>query len=221
MLSRLKGIETTNPHQPVGSFFNFGYGFPFEGNWNSVRWRYIIRCNLFLWICFPVWRELKPEICAIVDNEVILWIWFPVWRELKHFVHPPVGRELREALDMLSRLKGIETWVHGPVSSLSAMSLDMVSRLKGIETLLRLFCILILHWCFGYAFPFEGNWNSAPPFWFSALALLALDMLSRLKGIETLVIKGLFIFLFINTLDMLSRLKGIETAHTHWHGSTT
>ena len=64
-----------------------------------------------------------------------------------------------QTLDTPSRLKGIET-------------LDTPSRLKGIETfvthghgeLLKYpLEVRIASSTFGYAFPFEGNWNSAPP----------------------------------------------------------
>ena len=61
------------------------------------------------------------------------------------------------SLDMLSRLKGIETLNLSRLLKLGVEALDMVSRLKGIET--------FLVWCvpyqarpaFGYGFPFEGN----------------------------------------------------------------
>ena len=85
---------------------------------------------------------------------------------------------------MLSRLKGIETPEPLFIRTQRLNTLDMLSRLKGIET---------CDWLvpekeavfFGYAFPFEGNWN---PFWIAVTSLarfLPLDMLSRLKGIET------------------------------------
>ena len=90
MLSRLKGIETCVPWQAESG-------------------------SLSLWICFPVWRELKQFIRVC-----------PCWHA---FV----------SLDMLSRLKGIETnsWIRFGIACLG--SLDMLSRLKGIETLFSLF----------------------------------------------------------------------------------
>ena len=52
----------------------------------------------------------------------------------------------------------------------------------------------------------------------SSLTLLSpfrsLDMLSRLKGIETLFLT-LMVWGFSSPLDMLSRLKGMETAITY------
>ena len=60
-------------------------------------------------------------------------------------------------LDMLSRLKGIETvFCHWQVFPLEVPSLDMLSRLKGIETFQERENGLRAHH-FGYAFPFEGN----------------------------------------------------------------
>ena len=59
-----------------------------------------------------------------------------------------------------------------------------------------------------YTFPFEGNWNlSATPMLYP---LIALNTLSRLKGIETDPIP-LFWVSFSRALNTLSRLKGIET----------
>ena len=136
MLSRLKGIETLIPVLAgvFGSAF-FGYAFPFEGNWNSEHSAANTNApNVRLWICFPVWRELKHFSAVAVTFTGRLWICFPVWRELKQIYRSsrssrniklwicfPVWRELKpiskamrsdgitSALDMLSRLKGIET----------------------------------------------------------------------------------------------------------------
>ena len=62
----------------------------------------------------------------------------------------------RQTLDMLSRLKGIETLVRG-VIRVQVSTLDMLSRLKGIET--STIAVTAFGHCqdFGYAFPFEGN----------------------------------------------------------------
>ena len=89
------------------------------------------------------------------------------------------------SLDMLSRLKGIETWMYSIMSSLIFSTLDMLSRLKGIETYAEWSVWMLLSHFFGYAFPFEGNWNRLL-FHPAANVSAALDMLSRLKGIETL-----------------------------------
>ena len=63
----------------------FGYAFPFEWNWNNLPGNWLISFGLWLWICFPVWRELKQKL------------------EYNHHKFYPL------TLDMLSRLKGIET----------------------------------------------------------------------------------------------------------------
>ena len=135
MLSRLKGIETIALCMwHWSSLADFGYAFPFEGNWNTplIRFQYWQRSNL--WICFPVWRELK------------------------RLPDPRHGWQLFLPLDMLSRLKGIETV---PVQTIAPLlfPLDMLSRLKGIETNSATASRGLVDKSFGYAFPFEGNWN--------------------------------------------------------------
>ena len=61
---------------------------------------------------------------------------------------------------------------------------------------------------FEYTFPFEGNWNKSAA-GLKEVPATALNTLSRLKGIETLVRFPLHrVWLTLNTL---SRLKGIET----------
>ena len=62
--------------------------------------------------------------------------------------------------------------------------------------------------CFGYTFPFEGNWNINPTE--NRGTCHALDTLSRLKGIETPT-EQQFKDFQRHSLDTLSRLKGIET----------
>ena len=188
-----------------------------------------------------------------------LWICFPVWRELKQALEDHYSLRKSSTLDMLSRLKGIETsgklldgtgirrlWICFPVwrelkprfcgyfvNEVDDRTLDMLSRLKGIETLSNFFCHHSCDRYFGYAFPFEGNWNFFIAATNSSLSI-ALDMLSRLKGIETssiLLLSSLSLSLWIcfpvwrelklktttrlfrsrYPLDMVSRLKGIET----------
>ena len=275
MLSRLKGIETN-----------------LSGSVQSVQ------C---VWICFPVWRELKLISGGSTTLTVEVWICFPVWRELKRYLDVLIfcvvgfgyafpfegnwnkcfdhlrtsssygldmlsrlkgietitrpGQRLGwRGLDMLSRLKGIETWCRGSCCRCRS-SLDMLSRLKGIETLS---CSRRHHGHhkFGYAFPFEGNWNSA---WSPAKPLsfqmfgyafpfegnwnfLRVDIFARaLRGFgyafpfegnwnnSCLRVAGTLMFGYAfpfegnwnkqrthnnvrrKRLDMLSRLKGIET----------
>ena len=109
---------------------------------------------------------------------------------------------------MLSRLKGIETFLPGSQWLRGELPLDMLSRLKGIETGFTVLGVAGVPKLFGYAFPFEGNWNT--PDILSAFPLTSLDMLSRLKGIETEYTED-GLAQMIPPLDMLSRLKGIET----------
>ena len=83
MLSRLKGIETITTFQVLLEYLiYFGYGFPFEGNWNMEVVASVAAAAV-LWICFPVWRELKRARTPHPPLPVRLWICFPVWRELK------------------------------------------------------------------------------------------------------------------------------------------
>ena len=158
MVSRLKGIETGTPYPVRHQHWSFGYGFPFEGNWNNTGNPRRVFGTL-LWIWFPVWRELKQILLWKLHNRKLLWIWFPVWRELKHrhysITPPKACRDFGYgfpfegnwntmsprwklwdviALDMVSRLKGIETAGFWVFVEMRLQPLDMVSRLKGIET---------------------------------------------------------------------------------------
>ena len=164
---------------------NFGYTFPFEGNWNqghaSRKW-------IRLCPALDILSRLKGIETRIVSRQ----------------------RRYRPSLDILSRLKGIETSESNRVSQRRLSNpLDILSRLKGIETQPYQSCTLdnmylwiyfpvwrelkltvaLLLWVkhnspFGYTFPFEGNWNA----WLRLSPVLStesLDILSRLKGIET------------------------------------
>ena len=133
--------------------------------------------------------------------------YYPVWRELKPFPISWRWRKLSLCSELLSRLKGIETIKNG-VTTFS-------------RTLHR----------FGTTIPFEGNWNKVLsvistakpkvrnyyPVWRELKPRLPLtigwlnssELLSRLKGIETLI-AGDFLFP-TRCSELLSRLKGIET----------
>ena len=151
--------DWSNSDKSDKSESNFGYAFPFEGNWNE----YSVRrapSNTTLWICFPVWRELKL---------VGFFAFFAVDLSTLDMLSRLKGIETSFGvgysipcipLDMLSRLKGIETGMPLLWLTQSISSLDMLSRLKGIETIAFRFRTLIRRLFFGYAFPFEGNWNS-------------------------------------------------------------
>ena len=135
--------------------------------------------------------------------------------------------------DTLSRLKGIET-KNIPRCSLyiSALAIrfPVWRELKRTRIPWKFFFLTRLR----YAFPFEGNWNSASslctgtcknrlairfPVWRELKQVVisvgcaegvACDTLSRLKGIETLLF-GVFYIVLFGACDTLSRLKGIET----------
>ena len=170
-----------------------------------------------LWICFPVWRELKQvySLASTTPDYPSLWICFPVWRELKQkyqqsllqsfvyfgYAFPFEGNwNLKSVVNVkvLSVVFGYAFPFEGNWNMsrgwsvvLFSAPLDMLSRLKGIETpLMQPSPCFSLY--FGYAFPFEGNWNSMS--WiFSLTIFTALDMLSRLKGIETHIPTMLFV----------------------------
>ena len=213
MLSRLKGIETNciserksltsdfgyafpfegNWNASRSSFFikdllSFGYAFPFEGNWNKRSWRFYQartggyfgyafpfegNWNLVdqrrdldrapsLWICFPVWRELKLGLPFLPKSiiDLSLWICFPVWRELK----------------LVAEVNGVD-----PIAKDFGYAFPFEGNWNRLSRKQRL---RNFHLYFGYAFPFEGNWNCMIPYDYPKLTF-TLDMLSRLKGIET------------------------------------
>ena len=118
-LSRLKGIETTHSHTHIGrkaSHLKLWIGFPvwrelklFLALRDQVSWKgpldrlsrlkgmetktiFLLIASsfpLFLWIGFPVWRELKQDRALLsllqAPKKIDLWIGFPVWREWKLF----------------------------------------------------------------------------------------------------------------------------------------
>ena len=184
----------------------FGYAFPFEGNWNRYRVVFAYTLSYNVWICFPVWRELKPftsSNCFEVNS--VVWICFPVWRELKLF--PRWDRRSRIArLDMLSRLKGIETTpcLDGKGDR---TCLDMLSRLKGIgEWLSALGFQQRGVFCLGVSPGFSKTscywWLMADCWW---LTPLRFPVWRELKHISFDAFD-----MMIGSLDTLSRLKGIE-----------
>ena len=91
-LSRLKGIETYlfGVIETSLTLYGFVSAFPFEGNWNYFS-ASSASCHvvIFLWIRFPVWRELKHVVIIVIVTVLqLLWIRFPVWRELKLRQYP-------------------------------------------------------------------------------------------------------------------------------------
>ena len=216
MPSRLKGIETLYPISTCWFSLTFGYAFPFEGNWNTstmycppfpssfsldmpsrlkgieTRCRRCYRAdNVWLWICFPVWRELKP-LCGISvppDHRRNFGYAFPFegnWNSSRAFMtakatlfgyaFPFEGNwnATTSAKPLIIDWKKSDFGYAFPFEGNWNSVLNPATCVRG-------------SYSFGYAFPFEGNWNSSPSRPFISFLLYPLDMLSRLKGIETLV----------------------------------
>ena len=138
MPSRLKGIETRCNILWSRSVHDltFGYAFPFEGNWNSIP--VLLCCSTrtnILWICLPVWRELKHyDGVATIGFRLLLWICLPVWRELKPRKKREHGDSHRYHFGYAFPFEGNWNIKTNPQKFLPFSG-------------------------FGYAFPFEGNWN--------------------------------------------------------------
>ena len=134
---------------------------------------------------------------------------FPVWRELKHVSEKILKRfVLKRCLNVLSRLKGIETKIKNQFANNQREMFKCAFPFEGNWNRLESTGGLTLIEQFKCAFPFEGNWNTS-----SALAkpvMTGLNVLSRLKGIETRL-RVIFIDSLFCSLNVLSRLKGIET----------
>ena len=246
ILSRLKGIETfldlENIHKNCSHLWIY---FPV---WRELKllWVSIVISNGWnLWIYFPVWRELKLiSFKCHWFHLKRLWIYFPVWRELKLRVFHGEHANNKITLDILSRLKGIETglqirqwprehcplWIYFPVwrelkqvqylgvASDLQLTLDILSRLKGIETnTYRSPKGVFIHSLWIY-FPVWRELKLAVQASHYP-SLSTLDILSRLKGIETSY-KSRRRF-DARALDILSRLKGIETKNAPIYRETT
>ena len=110
MLSRLKGMETL-----------------------TWRDRIALHCLKTLWICFPVWREWKQFI-ALVNGVFAKFFGYAFPFEGNGNTSVWCFRTTDVSLDMLSRLKGIETFRAASLRATILFTLDMLSRLKGIET---------------------------------------------------------------------------------------
>ena len=190
-------------------YINFGYAFPFEGNWNNSNLEFSTNHSTFGY-AFPFegnWNFTSWSRSYFA--EVAFGYAFPFegnWNLIRccHDV-------LQYTLDMPSRLKGIETqynrhavprlyflWICLPVWRELKPKYSPFNRIVSLST-------------FGYAFPFEGNWNYSS-FTVLRISSTPLDMPSRLKGIETCMEFGCNRIRFYTTLDMPSRLKGIETS---------
>ena len=185
MPSRLKGIETLELLGFSASPLCFGYAFPFEVNWNTCFPPSDSPGTIRLWICLPVWRELKP-----------LGVKWKVFHFTSHFgyafpfevnwnIKYSVFRQsLPSAFGYAFPFEGNWNSSVQPGTPMRGIALDMPSRLKGIETQ-SLLTSYEKSLCFGYAFPFEGNWNLLA--WSAGVTLSStLSVPSRLKGIETM-----------------------------------
>ena len=127
-------------------------------------------CSLlrdWLWIHLPVWRELKHLHSASLHGKPDRPLALDTPSRLKGietstFLFTPAAGFV--TLDTPSRLKGIETLprvsTRGDVVGKGhGKTLDTPSRLKGIETINTAVRAERPLPCFGYTFPFEGNWN--------------------------------------------------------------
>ena len=186
MPSRLKGIETVINRLAISlSKSLFGYAFPFEGNWNCILFKTFPVTYAFFGYAFPFegnWNSFFQVWCA--NSELSFGYAFPF--EGNWNTNAPVFVSVRKPFVYAFPFEG--NWncfyMHSPRMSRVIATLYMPSRLKGIETIqnvasrryaLLCLCICLPVWRelklqrmpnpisiqkpFGYAFPFEGNWN--------------------------------------------------------------
>ena len=163
MLSRLKGIETlTFGIESDSQKTMLCICFPV---WRELKLlfpkSFLVRFGL-LWICFPVWRELKLKVFSKSWLSISLCICFPVWRELK----------LAVVIGGIVGVVGL--WICFPVwrelkrlprgtlqSAIPSENFGYAFPFEGnwnLSNTRKPKALLIVH--FGYAFPFEGNWNA-------------------------------------------------------------
>ena len=208
VLSRLKGIETQPWHLQLRFSVSYNVLSRLKGietslsSWRELHWK------LYLTMSFPVWRELKPTV------EVHLIVLF-------HYLQCPFPFE--------------GNWNSvGSAPSITSLNLQCPFPFEGnwntlwfriIISLNDLQCpfpfegnwnreIIYYQGCVCHAlqcpFPFEGNWNTLPRH--SGYSChLTYNVLSRLKGIETILPLHLQSFCGDMPYNVLSRLKGIET----------
>ena len=186
-LSRLKGIETL-----VSELW--------------ISW--VSPC--FLWIHFPVWRELKLS-QKLLRNlvELTLWIHFPVWREWKLFRDNviTIGQKISE---YTFPFEGNRNVVSENAKEKRYILSEYTFPFEGNWNIPPKKLLKLKVYVSEYTFPFEGNWNK--DFMRSPLEFYCpLNTLSRLKGIETIPAWSCIFFISDNALNTLSRLKGMET----------
>ena len=109
---------------------------------------------------------------------------FPVWRELKLLAYQGLSPPSWQSLNVLSRLKGIETNNKKKLTVFLLLVLfkcafpfegnwNVKAAVNSVRKRVKFKC----------AFPFEGNWNCQNPL--HGAGVVRLNVLSRLKGIET------------------------------------
>ena len=244
VLSRLKGIETL---RSIGGCRLYVLTiclqcpFPFEGNWNgaaAARWSPVAVQHLTM--SFPVWRELKLEgggpLRRCCSNPQKTYNVLSRLKGIETFPPKSDFQAIRLSYNVLSRLKGIETprhWWPQAFSHFLTMSFPVWRELKQDDATAQAQTVAQLTMSFPVwrelkhfssscgsglrssvlqcPFPFEGNWNHRPRPCSPSSSLCSYNVLSRLKGIET--ISNIFFKQDCDrkTYNVLSRLKGIET----------
>ena len=200
---------------------------------------------------FPVWRELKRlPLNDSCRQKQKLTMSFPVWRELKLFWVACCSPLSRNPYNVLSRLKGIETltisWFDGRNNIHLTMSFPVWRESKRFFSRNLKFGLTFLTMSFPvwreskHGLGSNSLQNTTPYNVLSRLKgietirglperalcrVISYNVLSRLKGIETALFKEWpSAFCFAITCDTLSRLKGIETqfpVSTSWDNSCT
>ena len=153
----LKQTDTINRTVPIAS--NFGYGFPFEGNWNpKLGGLHCAEDFSFFGYGFPFegnWNEILPDVSDTVC--AFFGYGFPFegnWNTLS----PDTKVVPAAAFGYGFPFEGNWNFFLLCGCGCVHLTLDMVSRLKGIETGFS-FPVAASAVAFGYGFPFEGNWN--------------------------------------------------------------
>ena len=141
-LSRLKGIETGNPSVKfrLALLAHFGSAFPFEGNWNVAK-HASFWSDFHFGSAFPF--EGNWNVCNLDIHITSVFFFgsaFPFEGNWNTYFAAALAWQLGSSLDMLSRLKGIETrkwtksqlrdtlllWIRFPVWR--ELKLDVMSR---------------------------------------------------------------------------------------------
>ena len=209
VLSRLKGIETLIP---VRGKFRFG-SYNVLSRLKGIETGDTLLHSLFanqLTMSFPVWREWKRIPLSLIMRVFYkLTMSFPVWRELKHRCGCQTCNN-EKSYNVLSRLKGIETEIplilrYDPqclqcpfpfegnwnlassfITDGAYLNLQCPFPFEGNWNISLKILLILLFRTLQCPFPFEGNWN-----WIGCkdgvTVAIPYNVLSRLKGIETLV----------------------------------